>query len=1208
MRQVEHADRDTVTRWRPPALTAPPEGAVGTPTDASASGSTAVLPTISRDETAGHLAHEERLLKLLHQSQQSTVGSQNNTGRKNDAKVGVVRDVPLSKLEAAELNLSGEFGTGSTNRVGDQNSSSQKSNHALQDYQMQLMLLEQQNKKRVLKARQEQDSVAHNSSIGPGLQTPTVNRMLSTPAAQTRSEPVLPIREQGSRSSKLVSRPRNHRDPGFEPPVQNQATRPSSYSSEVQCTPQDQNTEQISTQSGDVNVDRAISSRQDSRVYNPKSGVSPACYGTKTLVGTASTDLFLSGPALYNQSLHVPSYTRVPITDAKEHDMAVDTGSPAPFSKGNRLISVSSLIPRPVRSGSGKQHSHHDSAGGMRKLERSYMANSQPRVVNERRNQFGNVNLCADNPQSFLHPAASSLEVSAPNDTEGSADHAQSFKSQSAGFVQHRLSTPDSFDHQLDSKQYRPEDKPETLCKGGHVGDRLGCRVASPSQDARRSSSREDSRDITLAADSPLIENRDLLDHSVRSCSTITTRQAKDLDGYPHLSRTLQSEVQLNTGSATISNEAKAKLELVDDMSIPAPRWPTLHRLNNHEKSEDEESEDDFTTYLDPPTCILVDKELQLHAQRQIRSEYVWEQRNCHVQFIVYKSWALPPTEKNDSRKKEADQERSEPQLVAEEVHIISDSLRNVLVDLFEGNSGLRCYLPSVHGGRLVLKSPYILHFHFKDVFKEAVAAFDGSLKAEFDLFVAYLQAQTTETESKIASQFAQQLVSAEYMKYLFGPGELLVDTEDGQSFIKKQMTPLVKIDKTGNIWGCDVEEVSFDGSKFTASVRNVLVEASDPHQGLCKIRNLALYPLRFADRDLEGQLLQRGIFFSECQERKYVKQDSTENTHARYMIDTATYRIMHNTGNTHNSTWHHRVVKSDEDDFFLLLPPWLNGFHMQTKKWYKLPVAKLTPVEWDEDAFENLVWAGDREDIDSRKVRAIPHAGVLRHQRAHRYSVAEIARKPLYRVTCGDIGTDPQEVENYLESVFTLGHRWGCVVLLDEADVFLAQHTVNNLERNALVSVFLRVLEYYEGILILTSNRVGIFDEAFKSRIQLAIHYKSLTQDQRLQIWANFITRLEKLGEDLDSVNIRAKLPALAKHEFKGRQIRNIITTSRQLATFKKEPLGYTHLLRAIKITADFEDYVRTLNDGLTEDQLAEEKGDRVSSYPGPKKWQQSE
>lgn len=41
--------------------------------------------------------------------------------------------------------------------------------------------------------------------------------------------------------------------------------------------------------------------------------------------------------------------------------------------------------------------------------------------------------------------------------------------------------------------------------------------------------------------------------------------------------------------------------------------------------------------------------------------------------------------------------------------------------------------------------------------------------------------------------------------------------------------------------------------------------------------------------------------------------------------------------------------------------------------------------------------------------------------------SVAEIAEMPLYNVTCGDIGTKPDEVETYLEGVLTLGKTWNC-------------------------------------------------------------------------------------------------------------------------------------------------------------------------------------
>lgn len=43
--------------------------------------------------------------------------------------------------------------------------------------------------------------------------------------------------------------------------------------------------------------------------------------------------------------------------------------------------------------------------------------------------------------------------------------------------------------------------------------------------------------------------------------------------------------------------------------------------------------------------------------------------------------------------------------------------------------------------------------------------------------------------------------------------------------------------------------------------------------------------------------------------------------------------------------------------------------------------------------------------------------------------------------------------------------------------------------------AVFLRVLEYYAGILFLTTNRIGGFDEAFASRIHMSLHYPQLTE-----------------------------------------------------------------------------------------------------------------
>ena len=211
--------------------------------------------------------------------------------------------------------------------------------------------------------------------------------------------------------------------------------------------------------------------------------------------------------------------------------------------------------------------------------------------------------------------------------------------------------------------------------------------------------------------------------------------------------------------------------------------------------------------------------------------------------------------------------------------------------------------------------------------------------------------------------------------------------------------------------------------------------------------------------------------------------------------------------------------------------------------------------------------------------------------------SVAEIAEKPLYRMTCGDLGTKAEDVEKYLESVFHLGKLWGCVVLLDEADVFLEQRSLENLQRNALVSVFLRMLEYYEGILVPTSNRVGTFDEAFKSRIQLALHFPTLGPFQRLRIWENFFDRLESFNDhSIDIADLRDHLETLKEEKMNGRQIRNAITTARQYAKWKNATLTYEHLQDIIDVAGRFDKYLDELNGGLTQDELAKEDGIRLT------------
>jgi SpoVK/Ycf46/Vps4 family AAA+-type ATPase len=279
-------------------------------------------------------------------------------------------------------------------------------------------------------------------------------------------------------------------------------------------------------------------------------------------------------------------------------------------------------------------------------------------------------------------------------------------------------------------------------------------------------------------------------------------------------------------------------------------------------------------------------------------------------------------------------------------------------------------------------------------------------------------------------------------------------------------------------------------------------------------------------------------------------------------------------------------------------------------------------PVTWNKDAFERLVLPKKTKDLVKALVMVrtsklgeqqgmslagkrkrddliagkgnglimLLHGGPGTGKTLTAESVAELAEMPLYNVTCGDIGTSADAVEKYLQTVLVLGKTWNCVLLLDEADIFLEQRSLSDLERNSLVSVFLRTLEYYDGILILTSNRVGTFDEAFKSRIQVALHYINLDRVARKKIWNNFFDMMKADEEDVNLEELNKHIQELADQDMNGREIRNALTTARQIALFQKETLAWEHVEQAITTASVFNKYLGTVH-GHSDDQYARDQ-----------------
>lgn len=113
----------------------------------------------------------------------------------------------------------------------------------------------------------------------------------------------------------------------------------------------------------------------------------------------------------------------------------------------------------------------------------------------------------------------------------------------------------------------------------------------------------------------------------------------------------------------------------------------------------------------------------------------------------------------------------------------------------------------------------------------------------------------------------------------------------------------------------------------------------------------------------------------------------------------------------------------------------------------------------------------------------------------------AEIIKRPLYRVHSGQLGLNVAEMEKVLKDTLIRAQRWGAVMLIDEADVYIKRRN-DNLASNAVVGVFLRVLEYFNGLLFLTTNRVDDIDEAIISRCIALIKYHPPTAKDRRKIW----------------------------------------------------------------------------------------------------------
>jgi hypothetical protein len=238
----------------------------------------------------------------------------------------------------------------------------------------------------------------------------------------------------------------------------------------------------------------------------------------------------------------------------------------------------------------------------------------------------------------------------------------------------------------------------------------------------------------------------------------------------------------------------------------------------------------------------------------------------------------------------------------------------------------------------------------------------------------------------------------------------------------------------------------------------------------------------------------------------------------------------------------------------FTQLPvhPYILTFHLELHHYVWVHVEDMALYEYRPDLKNKLILPEEQTDLidiltaemdvlmddivagksGGTTVLCAGPPGVGKTLTAEVYS--EIIKRPLYRVHSGQLGLNVSAMETALKEALLRAQRWGAVMLIDEADVYIKRRD-DDMTMNAVVGVFLRVLEYFNGLLFLTTNRTDDIDEAIVSRCIAIIKYSAPDAAARERIWIVMLKQFE-LAVAVDLVRTLVELyPEATGRDIKG-------------------------------------------------------------------------
>ncbi|MCJ1268209.1 hypothetical protein MMC22_008095 [Lobaria immixta] len=558
----------------------------------------------------------------------------------------------------------------------------------------------------------------------------------------------------------------------------------------------------------------------------------------------------------------------------------------------------------------------------------------------------------------------------------------------------------------------------------------------------------------------------------------------------------------------------------------------------------------------------------------------------------------------------------------------------------------------SLEGNIIRLQEPYCLLFHHQRQLADYLEreSVDQVTKKHLDLVLTFMKERTGSSSEEMESFFNlsndAKIISFKNSWIAFPPGSIVYCSQDAEprAYVVETVKP-GRFESEIESWDLRCWFIDYDGTNFGKAYASLSLY---PYDGFKKVTSLEITPAGYLPKSendsIRKRLIERGQKFWGFQGFRHqeyigdtwVKTSADESI--RVIVDHAFHQrknpnavILDHSGSIPgmkrakgndlhaedcscetNTLELSQILDRMTSRYFYVRLGCLGMLYDIKNR--ELNISHLRNVQFGPKGFQNRVLdrkyktivqalvksyvekKSDFRDLVDGKGKglvALLHGAPGTGKTLTAECVADHFKRPLYMVTCGDIGVSPPEVEKKLEEIFEYAVRWKAVLLLDEADVFLQERNYQDLTRNAIVSIFLRTLEYFDGILFLTTNRIGQFDEAFRSRLHLTLHLPNLNPSNQHRILCIFIHDLKISDEDKDEL-IQSVGPLIKADKLNGRQIRNTVRTAIALAKQNGEPLSTGHFEDVLEMTRNFSDYISKLK-RLDPERLAIFQGNRA-------------